>query len=51
MEFCNPSVPQKVAMQSAVPVVATVNGGYCYVHDKAIGSCCLIELHCVVVAK
>jgi len=38
-------------MQSGAPIVVTANGGRCYVRGKAIGSCCLSKLHCVLDAN
>ena len=50
LDLCS-SEKRKNAMQSAAPLVATADGGQCYVHGKAIGSWCMCELHYVVAIK
>ena len=42
---------KNIAMRSMAPLVATANGGHCYVHDKTIDSCCLCKHHCVEVTN
>ena len=50
LKYVESSITTRI-MQRTAPFIATANMGHCYLHGKAIGSCCLSDLHCVVVAK